>query len=117
MKSMSKEWYIKIKGLQQGPFSIEDLKKHPDITPDTLVWKQGFAEWMPISKVKELQDLFKDQDKNGKGKKKEEPKELPAPITPDGLVIDMRRDPPNIILWILLALFLLLYILRFHWFS
>lgn len=40
-----------------GPLSTEELKAK-NITPQTLVWKEGFADWMPAGNVDELTSLF-----------------------------------------------------------
>lgn len=50
-------WYVAINGQQLGPFSqahIQQLLNRGEYTADTLVWRQGFANWLPISKVPEL---------------------------------------------------------------
>ena len=36
-----------------GPFSLEELQLK-NITPTTLVWKEGMADWMPASQLSEL---------------------------------------------------------------
>jgi hypothetical protein len=110
-----KEWYIKIKGEQQGPYSPDELKIHPDVTPDTLVRKEGSDVWAPLSQVKELEDLFKDPGVTDQIDQL--PEENIDSVTPDGLVIDSRREPPNALLWLLIAIFLLLYVFRLNWFS
>lgn len=40
-----------------GPFSVDELKGK-DLQPDTLVWKEGLADWMPAKNVTDLQALF-----------------------------------------------------------
>lgn len=54
------EWYVQIDGHTKGPLSILDMRKEWQITPDTLVWKEGFTEWRPIRQVPELKTLFED---------------------------------------------------------
>lgn len=44
-------------GKQQGPFEIGSLLSQ-GLTPETLVWKQGMADWTPASQVEELSTLF-----------------------------------------------------------
>lgn len=41
---------------QYGPYPIEELR--PKINPNTLVWREGMANWMPASNVDELKKLF-----------------------------------------------------------
>lgn len=58
----NKIWFIKVDGRKEGPFSLQDLKFHPRMTPDTLVWKEGFKDWIPARKVPELKSLFEDEE-------------------------------------------------------
>jgi len=51
-------WYIAIGGQQQGPFSQTQIQQGVAAgiyTRDTLVWRQGFANWLPMAQVPELQ--------------------------------------------------------------
>lgn len=91
-----KIWYIKVNGKQEGPFSYADLKRDRRLTPDTLVWKQGFETWLPIREVSELKNLFKDEEEVL------EPEKEPQ-LPQDELVLDMRQQPPFLV-WILIAL-------------
>lgn len=48
-------------GQQYGPYDYKTLKSFvptKQITPETLVWQQGMAEWKPASQVEELKGLF-----------------------------------------------------------
>lgn len=40
-----------------GPFTLEQLRER-NITGDTLVWKEGMADWMPAKNVAEFQSLL-----------------------------------------------------------
>ena len=40
-----------------GPFTIEELRDRI-ITPETLVWKEGLADWLPAKRLRELDVLF-----------------------------------------------------------
>lgn len=40
-----------------GPFSIEELKDK-DITPQTLVWKEGLPDWVAANTLSDLKVLF-----------------------------------------------------------
>lgn len=51
-------WYIAIGGQQQGPFNQERIQQGLATgiyTRETLVWRQGFANWLAIAQVPELQ--------------------------------------------------------------
>jgi hypothetical protein len=55
------QWYAGIGGVQQGPFDLNGLAgqvRSGAITPGTLVWKQGMAQWVPAQQVPELADVF-----------------------------------------------------------
>lgn len=50
-------WYIAINGQQQGPFSLAQIQQSLAggvYSQETLVWRQGFDAWRPISQVPEL---------------------------------------------------------------
>ena len=51
------EYFIVENGKQAGPFSIAQLaEKH--IKPETLVWKEGMADWTPARKIAELKFIL-----------------------------------------------------------
>ncbi|GHB92766.1 DUF975 family protein [Cerasicoccus arenae] len=48
------EWYYALNNQQQGPVSEADLRGMAQagvIQPDTLVWRQGMADWQPYGQV------------------------------------------------------------------
>ena len=50
-------------GQQAGPFSQEQLVQKA-ISPETLVWKQGMADWTPAWKVEELRTVLEAVEAN-----------------------------------------------------
>ncbi|MCA9310858.1 MAG: RDD family protein [Phycisphaerales bacterium] len=53
---MTHDWYWVIDGAQQGPAPLEDVHaavRAGHITRETLVWREGFAEWVAIGEVTE----------------------------------------------------------------
>lgn len=48
---------IDCNGQQAGPFSFDQLVQK-GISPETLVWKQGMADWTPAWKVEELRAVL-----------------------------------------------------------
>src|SRR5262249_12800312 len=51
------EWYVAIADKPTGPWPPRASKEHGDqgvIGPDSLTWRQGFEDWMPLSEVAEL---------------------------------------------------------------
>lgn len=54
-------YYLAINGQQQGPFDINTIAnyiKNGQVTTETLVWKQGMANWAKTSTLSELSSLF-----------------------------------------------------------
>ena len=54
-------WYAGIDGKQEGPYDTAALGQKASsgqLTRDTLVWKQGMANWQKASDVEELAGLF-----------------------------------------------------------
>ena len=56
-------YYVAISGQAQGPFSVDvltQMKQTGQLTKDTLVWKQGMANWEKAGVVEQLKELFVD---------------------------------------------------------
>ncbi len=52
------QWYVAVKGQQQGPFSMGQMQQaiaNGQHTPETMVWKEGFPDWTAIANVPEMQ--------------------------------------------------------------
>ena len=108
---MNAEWYILIDGKKEGPFSINQLKKDTKVTPDTLVWKNGFKEWLAIRQVPELADLFKDENVIP-GKEENNQDDVSTDLVQqDQAALTLRHDPTQWVLWLLVLILLLVYIL------
>ena len=54
---------IDCNGQQAGPFSFDQLVQK-GISPETLVWKQGMADWTPAWKVEELKAVLEATEAN-----------------------------------------------------
>jgi membrane protease subunit (stomatin/prohibitin family) len=57
------EWYVGIGGQQQGPLDVAGLRERisrGEVTVDTLVWKSGMAQWLPVHQVPEVAGLLTD---------------------------------------------------------
>jgi hypothetical protein len=107
---MIKVWFVLINGKQEGPFAIEDLKGDHRLTPDTLVWKEGFETWVKIREVEELKELFEDHSETH-STDENDLKDLEK-ADQNELVLDMQTgiEPPYFF-WILLALISLIYVM------
>lgn len=103
-KNLSKVWFILIEGVKEGPYSISDLRRDPRVTPDTLVWRQGFKSWAPIRDVPELKAVFEDA-KNGK--QEETPSAAKFSLHSKGeIALRQRQEPPYFLFWLAIALVL-----------
>ena len=55
------EFYAAVDNKQAGPFDRDMFQQKVlagELTRETLVWRQGMADWAPAGQVAELQDLF-----------------------------------------------------------
>ncbi|MCB2154028.1 SPFH domain-containing protein [bacterium] len=55
------QFFVGINGQQQGPYdagAIQQLIQAGTLTRETLVWKQGMANWTPAGQVPEVSQLF-----------------------------------------------------------
>ncbi len=60
------EWFVAIDEKQVGPLALEKVKAHWDsgeIGPDSLCWRAGFSDWLPLSEVAELASVLAPQPK------------------------------------------------------
>jgi membrane protease subunit (stomatin/prohibitin family) len=61
LPGMVAEWWFALNGQQSGPYNLSQLSQFRatgQLTPESLVWKQGLAGWMAASQVAELQSVF-----------------------------------------------------------
>lgn len=107
---MKKIWFLDIRGQLEGPYSLRDLKRDIRVTPDTLVWKEGFAHSVPIRNVPELKAVFTDDPSDIEPE--ESKKKIDAKQQDDLLLMEMSHEPPFLIwLLIILTLFIVAWIL------
>ena len=55
------DWYVAINEKQTGPLTLEKIKEHWDrgeISPDSLCWRAGYDDWIPVSDVKMLNGVL-----------------------------------------------------------
>lgn len=93
-------WFILIDRQKEGPYSVSDLKYHKLFTLDTLVWREGFQEWVSARCVPELAALFKKE-------------QHPPFIQDQPSVLAMEKDPFQRFFWFVLVLIIALYLLYF----
>ena len=54
-------WHVALNGSNAGPFdvaTVQNLAAQGQVKPETLVWTNGMAAWMPASQVPALSALF-----------------------------------------------------------
>jgi len=55
------DWYVAVNDKQTGPLTLETIKGHWDngeIGPDSLCWRAGYSDWLPLSEVKALASVL-----------------------------------------------------------
>jgi uncharacterized protein (TIGR00266 family) len=45
------QWYLSYEGEQTGPMNLEEARAKAGENPHGYAWREGFAQWQPISKV------------------------------------------------------------------
>jgi len=48
------QWYLSFDGRQEGPFDLFQAQERVRINPNGYAWREGYADWLPISQVDEL---------------------------------------------------------------
>jgi hypothetical protein len=54
-------YFVAVGGQQSGPFDLNALKQmagQGQINKDTLVWKQGMAQWSPAGSQPDISNIF-----------------------------------------------------------
>jgi predicted Zn finger-like uncharacterized protein len=55
------DWFVAIHEKQTGPLTLEKVKEHWDageISPDSLCWRSGYSDWIPLADVKALAQVL-----------------------------------------------------------
>ena len=59
--SSQTDFFVAVNNTQTGPFArhvLSQMAQSAQLLPETLVWKQGMANWTPASQISELAGLF-----------------------------------------------------------
>ena len=94
-------WYIQISGGVEGPFSKRQMKRDDRLNFDTLVWKEGMAEWKAIRDVPELNDLFEESPPSDDDSETDDDHPL---ALDEEVALEYQVEPPTFIYWLLIAL-------------
>ncbi len=73
------EWYAAVDEQQVGPMSISEIGsrwEQREFDAETLVWKTGFDDWIPIFEVSELKFLVAEQESSPPADAAEQPGEM-----------------------------------------
>lgn len=65
-----KEWYVAIDDAQVGPIDMAEMTQRWDareVTEDSLAWKGGMPDWVPIADIPDLAHLIKDRPQKKSG--------------------------------------------------
>lgn len=58
MESNPQQYFMVVDEQSTGPYTLEELKLHPKLTPDSLVWKPGLDNWVPAKSLSEFSSVF-----------------------------------------------------------
>ncbi len=70
------EWYVAVDERQIGPMAASELGQRysqGEFDADTLVWKNGFDDWLPVFEVQELASLSTQKEESAPDESWEEP--------------------------------------------
>jgi predicted Zn finger-like uncharacterized protein len=65
----AEEWYVGINGVPVGPVRLTELRRKAAsgaVTPESLVWREGFEEWVPLRTFPELAAMLADAQATGR---------------------------------------------------
>lgn len=54
----SQIYYMVVDEKSTGPYTLDQITLHPQLTPETLVWKPGIENWEPAKNFPELSPAF-----------------------------------------------------------
>lgn len=74
----TEDWYVGITGVPLGPVRLAVLREKAtqgQVNEDSLVWREGYEEWLPIKKVPALLEIVEE----AKGQRNSRSSGLPVP--------------------------------------
>lgn len=86
-------WFYAKDGEQHGPVEADDLRsrrKSGELSNETLVWKEGMAQWSPLGEVLELREPVPGGSAIETGSPEIAPAQAPAPA-------QMPQPAPNLV--------------------
>ncbi|MCB1135374.1 MAG: DUF4339 domain-containing protein [Chlamydiia bacterium] len=104
---MQRVWFVRVDGQTEGPYTGLELRDDPRVSLDSLVWKAGFPDWVPLREVPTLARLFEEEPEEEEEPPKWQPSEK---MRPDDVLLLLDTSPPNPTFWLLICAILLLYL-------
>jgi|GEM_PF-1181059 len=96
-------WYAGVRDLPVGPLTRKELiakVQSAEVSPDTLVWREGLDDWRPLRNVAELGDVLRLGAQRMSGSLLDEMGRRPPPAAPAaperkaGQVVPLRQPAP-----------------------
>lgn len=99
-------WVMKIGSMEEGPYTVQELKEEPRLTAKTLLRKEGALFWRPLALIPELKEVLEHIEERRKknlkiGEQGEALLELEGELDP--------LDPPPFFFFLFLLACVLLY--------
>lgn len=119
------EYWIFLNNEKQGPYTLTDLQQ-VELSPDTLVWRDGLNRWVEAQEIEELEILFatkqpptfEEEAKSNQSnvncnnippvylpqeKEVTPPQYIPQPQTIEPAQEQQKPCPPNYLVWAILS--------------
>lgn len=94
--SLLELWFVGIEGTPTGPLTPEQIRSHAAagaVGLESLVWREGFEDWLPVSKFPELAALV--QEARGTSLRSEQVAAAPAQRLEQGEPVPVEPSPPE----------------------
>jgi hypothetical protein len=98
------QWYIQTSSGEEGPLTLDQLRCHPELTPDTWVRRIDHKVWQRARNVPELGRLLISVEPSVE-------KSKPTAKHIEELTLQIDQEPPSYLIWLLLLLALMCYII------
>lgn len=100
-------WYLRTAEGEEGPLTLEQLRRHPQLTPDAWVRRSDGTAWRRARDVPELRDLFADEaplDDQNRGRTI-----IGNATLSEEIALTLAPEPSPWLIWLLFVLVILVY--------
>src|SRR5258708_8563951 len=97
--SSTEEWYVGINGVPVGAVRLSELRRRASggaVTEDSLVWREGFEEWVPLRTFPELLAMLKESASSGRTSLTPPPPNVAPPPRSLGPPVGARTPSPGL---------------------